>query len=43
MKDYLLRNIMTMGLRLMERGKDVVQTQYQKLSQNIPEVKEIIN
>jgi VIT1/CCC1 family predicted Fe2+/Mn2+ transporter len=33
----------TFGLRLMERGEDIAQTQYQKLSQNIPEVKEIIN
>ncbi|HZX09850.1 MAG TPA: VIT1/CCC1 transporter family protein [Acidobacteriota bacterium] len=34
---------MTIGLRLMERGEDIAQDQYKKLSQNIPEVKEIIN
>jgi len=33
----------TFGLRLMERGEDIAQDQYKKLSQNIPEVKEIIN
>jgi len=34
---------LTFGLRLMERGEDMAQTQYQKLSQNIPGVREIIN
>lgn len=34
---------LTFGLRLMEKGEDIAQDQYKKLSQNIPEVKEIIN
>jgi len=34
---------LTFGLRLMERGEDIAQSQYQNLSQDIPEVKKIIN